>query len=81
MSQPPLQSAQNSSFPKMLRIKQVIELTGLSRTTIYALMNPSSSRHDPTFPQRVPLTRATVGWIASEIAAWLESRIAQSRQQ
>lgn len=65
---------------KMLRIKQVIEYTGLSRSTIYELMNQHSHRYDASFPKSIPLTTATVCWLESEIIAWLESKVQQSRK-
>lgn len=64
---------------KIFRLKQVIELTGLSRSTIYDLLNPKSTRHDSTFPKSIKLTECSVGWVSSEIFAWIESRVAKSR--
>lgn len=64
---------------KMLRIKQLIEQTGLSRSTLYDMMNVKSKRYDPTFPRGIKLTEATVCWLESEINAWIESKINQSR--
>ena len=53
---------------KHLRRGAVEELTGLSRSTIYALM----SRGD--FPRPVRLTAKAVAWSESAIADWLASR-------
>lgn len=64
---------------RILRLKQVLELTGLSRSTVYDLLNPKSPRHDASFPRSIQLTQSSVGWIASEVNAWIESRIAHSR--
>ncbi len=64
---------------RILRLKQVLEITGLSRSTVYDLLNPKSPRHDASFPRSIQLTQSSVGWIASEINAWIESRIEQSR--
>lgn len=60
---------------KILRLKQVIECTGLSRSTIYDLINPNSDRHDPTFPKQVKLSTNSVGWVDTEIQAWLQAKI------
>lgn len=49
----------------------VQERTGLSRSTIYAMMAAGS------FPKPIPLGLRAVGWAESEIAAWLESRKAE----
>ena len=53
---------------KHLRRPAVEEITGLSRTTIYALM----ARGD--FPKPVKLTGKAVAWPESAIASWLASR-------
>lgn len=81
------QSAQQSSHQnfilgqlRIIRLKQVIELTGLSRSTIYDVMNPKSTRYDPDFPTSIQLTQGTVGWIYTEVEQWIENKIKQSRQ-
>jgi len=57
-----------------MRRREVEEMTGLSRSAIYERLNPQSVYHDAAFPRPVKLGRRAVGWRASEIAAWLESR-------
>jgi prophage regulatory protein len=52
----------------ILRRPQVEQATGLSRSTLYAMMA------DGAFPKPVKLGKRAVGWRASDIAAWLESR-------
>lgn len=53
----------------ILRMKQLIERTRLSRATLYVLM-----AGDPTFPRKIKLTARTVGWLESEVDAWITSR-------
>lgn len=65
---------------RILNIKAVIELTGLSRSTIYDLMSIKSPRHDATFPQRIQLTVNRVGWIEQEVQAWIAARIKATRE-
>lgn len=65
---------------QMLRLKQVVEYTGLSRSTIYDIMDTKSKRYDSTFPRSVKLTQARVAWVQSELNDWLESRIHKSRE-
>ena len=55
---------------RLIRIKQVIEITGLSKTTIYDL------GHAGGFPKPVPLSERAVAWVEAEIYAWIEERIA-----
>ena len=63
-------------IPRMLPLKQVIHYTGLSSTTIYDMLDKKSKRYDSTFPVQVKLSKGRVAWVESEIAAWLEDKIA-----
>lgn len=71
------------SFPKdhtsIIRLKQVQLRTGLSRSAIYDRLDPKSPRHDPLFPKQVSLGTGAVGWVESEVSAWLNARISNSR--
>jgi len=53
---------------KFLRIRQVMQLTGLSRMTIYRLELGGK------FPKRRRLSENSVAWLESDIAAWADSR-------
>ena len=54
---------------RMLRLPQVISSTGLCRSKIYEL------QAEGDFPMRVKLTSRSVGWLESEVQAWLARRI------
>ena len=61
----------------LIRIHQVISLTGIGRATVYKLM----SQPESGFPQSVKLTEsnargAPVAWVLSEVLAWTRARIA-----
>ena len=58
---------------KILRLPQVCEVTGLCRSMIYQLES------DLRFPPRVKIGVRAVGWVDSEVHAWLIRRIAMSR--
>jgi prophage regulatory protein len=58
----------------ILRRREVEQTTGLSRSSIYERMNIRSRYYDPDFPKPVRLGQRAVGWRASEIAAWIDSR-------
>ena len=76
-------AAQNQLPLTILRRKQVEARTGLSRSTIYAKLrrNPNRPRdYDPTFPKPVSMGAKAVGWIESELDAWLTAQIAKSRK-
>lgn len=51
------------------RLKKVMEQTGLGRSSIYNFIK------EGIFPKPVPLGGRAVGWLATEINAWIESRI------
>lgn len=50
------------------RRPEVERITGLSRSTLYAMMA------DGSFPKPVKLGKRAVGWREVDIAVWLESR-------
>lgn len=57
-----------SSENRILRRPEVENRTGLSRSTLYAMMS------EGTFPKPIRLGKRAVGWPESAIAEWLESR-------
>lgn len=63
-------------IPRMLSLKQVIHYTGLSSTTIYDMLDKRSNRYYPTFPIQVKLSKGRVAWVESEVAQWIEDKIA-----
>ena len=64
-----------STSPRILRLPDVKTRTGLSRSTVYALIK------DKRFPKYINLGDRSVGWVESEIEAWIESRINASRNK
>lgn len=56
---------------RFLRLPEVISTCGLSRSTIYDLINREQ------FPSQISLGGKNVAWLASEIDDWMQSRIAQ----
>ena len=57
----------------ILRLPDVKARTGLSRSTIYAKVKEGN------FPKYISLGVRSVGWLESEIEAWIQSRIEASR--
>ena len=53
---------------RLLRRRQVEEITGLSPSSIYRLMKSGE------FPRPVRVGRTAVRWRESDITAWVESR-------
>ncbi|WP_322051344.1 helix-turn-helix transcriptional regulator [Paraburkholderia bannensis] len=60
---------------QILRLPDVEKRLGMSRPTIYRWL-----QKDPCFPRPVKLGSHSVGWVESEINAWLGARI-QSRSR
>jgi len=54
---------------RILRRREVELQTGLSRSTIYVMMAAG------TFPKAAKLGKRAVGWPASEVRAWMQTRI------
>ncbi len=53
---------------RVLRAREVIEKTGLSRTCLWRRERAGA------FPSRRDLGGGLVGWLESDIDAWIESR-------
>ena len=64
---------------EIINLKDVIQVTGLSRATIYNITNQRHKQYDPTFPKQVNLTVGRVGWSALEIHIWIESKLASRK--
>ena len=63
----------NQPRPSILRLRTVLERTGLSRSTIYALMRTGE------FPRQIALGPRSVGWLESDVEAWISARVALTR--
>ena len=57
----------------ILRLPQVTARTGLSRSRIYDFIK------NKQFPKQVSLGERAVGWLESEIDAWIDDRVRESR--
>ncbi|TWD37952.1 AlpA family transcriptional regulator [Vibrio crassostreae] len=54
---------------RFLRLKDVMEKTGLSKSAIYSKIKARE------FPASVPIGSRTVAWLESDINEWLEWRV------
>lgn len=54
--------------PRILRLPKVKKLTGLSRSSLYRLMDKG------LFPAQVQISQRAVGWREEEVLGWVESR-------
>jgi len=64
---------------KIIRLKEVISITGLAKSTIYAKM----SSDDPAnrFPKNLSLGGSASGWLESEVFDWINQRIEERNQK
>lgn len=54
---------------KLLRLPQVKQTTGLSKSTIYARIT------EGTFPKQIPLGPRLVVWVESDIQNWISEQV------
>jgi prophage regulatory protein len=60
---------------KLLRIRQVVSATGVSRMTIYRM----EKRNE--FPKRVQIGQNSVAWHEGEVEVWIASRPEATRKR
>lgn len=58
-----------STLPHIMRLPEVVNTVGLSRPSIYRLIK------ERAFPAQVPLGTSSVGWMRSEVEAWIAQRV------
>ncbi|MGR7526970.1 AlpA family transcriptional regulator [Klebsiella aerogenes] len=56
------------SDDKLLRLRQVIDKTGIGRSQIYLYMK------NGTFPKSIKIGPASVAWLESEINDWIRHK-------
>lgn len=56
---------------RILRMKAVIEITGLARSTVYKYVA------EGIFPKPISLGGRSVGWLESEVHSWIQSRLVE----
>lgn len=54
---------------RLIRLHEVLNKTGVSKTHLYRLMNNNE------FPQSVSLGLRSVSWVESEVNQWIEQKI------
>jgi prophage regulatory protein len=59
----------------ILRLKAVQKRSGLARSTIYERISKN------LFPRPISLGGREVGWLSTEVDAWVEEQVRQSRHR
>lgn len=54
---------------RLIKLRDVINTTGLGRSTIYKYMSSGD------FPKPVPLSAKSVAWVESEVQEWIMGKI------
>lgn len=62
---------QRNELRRIIRIKDLVKMIGVSRSSVYDRLSKTSPRYDAQFPTPVRLGMNTVGWFVDEIEAWL----------
>jgi len=62
---------EHTSVPIIIRMREVLRMVGLSRSTIYNRMDKG------TFPAAVPLGEVAVGWLRSEVEQWIAEQVSR----
>ena len=55
--------------PRFLRLAEVLEMTGMGKTFVYARMK------DGTFPKQIQLGYRSVVWNEQEVIKWMEEQM------
>ena len=63
-----------SERKKLLRIRQVVETTGLSKSAIYRQIASQ------TFPRPVKIAPKSVAWVEGEVQDWMEHLARDGKQ-
>jgi predicted DNA-binding transcriptional regulator AlpA len=72
-----IEVAEQKAKRKAIRLPGVKELTGESRSQIYARMNPKYAAHDETWPRPFYIGKSPRWWL-HEVEAWLEAQASAS---
>jgi len=59
---------EDTKVPRFLRLPEVLDRTGLSRTTLYELV----ARRE--FPHPISLSLRAVAWIEEQVEQWMAAR-------
>ena len=62
--------ARQTTAPRFLRLPEVLNLVGVTRSTLYRWMEAG------TFPKQISVGGNTVVWVESAVTAWMEDQMA-----
>lgn len=59
---------------KVIRIKRLQDMLGISRSTIYSRIDSGSKWFDPDFPKPFKIGGYAVGWDVREVMSYVENK-------
>jgi len=60
---------------QLIRLAVVLEMTGLSKTSLYEAVNSGS------FPKNVKISERSSAWVKSEVLVWIKEKIEERSQE
>ncbi|MCE9679197.1 AlpA family transcriptional regulator [Shewanella sp. AS1] len=60
---------------KLIKLKEVMEMTSLSKATIYRMIKQEA------FPEKLSIGGRAVAWVESEVQNWILTRIEERDSQ
>ena len=57
----------------VIRLKELMHILKVSRSTVYLRINPQSKYYDPMFPKSIRLGMKAVGWVLEDVHAYIEN--------
>ncbi|MGT4070882.1 UNVERIFIED_CONTAM: AlpA family phage regulatory protein [Aeromonas hydrophila] len=62
---------------QIIRLKTLVQLLGISRSTFYMWINPRAKQFKPNFPAKIKISARCVGWRLREIEQWMDTEFNQ----
>lgn len=59
---------------RILRLDEVLDILGVSESTLYNFYDKEHPSYDPSFPPQIAITNRRMGWLAAEILEWMKGR-------
>lgn len=63
---------------KALRLRDVLGMTGISRSQIYAMADTKNVAYDPTWPKSFSIGKSR-RWLMHEVQSWIEAQASATR--
>ena len=63
--------ARQTTAPRFLRLPEVLNLVGVTRSTLYRWMEAE------TLPRQISVGGNTVVWVESDVTKWMQEQIAK----